>query len=323
MNNLDFQNHLSSATDLVTSHEQTRAGFIAMALEKNKAGNPIVREATVLKTLASRLTHPIDLLTTVDIRRSLLLTASGMSDKAIKYLTDEDERTAILNFVRDYLEPAGDKFVDELVFRFLLTRGETLGGKMKNLAGTLAELKLVRTLVATMSVRGIPFHYLAKDSKPWRVGSPNDAALDFGIKGLSWQNSKGNRTLIFNIKVPIVDKNVDLCLFASSQIEYSRSRPDSVHIDPTRYLSLGELKGGIDPAGADERWKTARSAIRRITEAFEAVSLSPKIFFIAAAIQPAMAKEIFAALNNGSLTNAANLSVDDQTVSVCNWLISV
>ena len=34
------------------------------------------------------------------------------------------------------------------------------------------------------------------------------------------------------------------------------------------YMALGELKGGIDPAGADEHWKTARTALSRIHEAF-------------------------------------------------------
>ncbi|HAJ78349.1 MAG TPA: hypothetical protein DCO75_01135, partial [Fibrobacteres bacterium] len=30
-----------------------------------------------------------------------------------------------------------------------------------------------------------------------------------------------------------------------------------------------ELKGGIDPAGADEHWKTAKTAIDRIVSAFK------------------------------------------------------
>ena len=32
---------------------------------------------------------------------------------------------------------------------------------------------------------------------------------------------------------------------------------------------FGELKGGIDPAGADEHWKTGNSALVRIRKAFE------------------------------------------------------
>lgn len=45
------------------------------------------------------------------------------------------------------------------------------------------------------------------------------------------------------------------------------------------FLALGELKGGIDPAGADEHWKTARTAIMRISDAFKREGVSPKTFF--------------------------------------------
>jgi type II restriction enzyme len=46
-----------------------------------------------------------------------------------------------------------------------------------------------------------------------------------------------------------------------------------------RHISCGELKGGIDPAGADEHWKTAVSAFRRITTSFGIISVSPPILF--------------------------------------------
>jgi type II restriction enzyme len=39
------------------------------------------------------------------------------------------------------------------------------------------------------------------------------------------------------------------------------------------------LKGGIDPAGADEHWKTAGSALLRIKRAFQAEGLAPATFF--------------------------------------------
>jgi hypothetical protein len=41
---------------------------------------------------------------------------------------------------------------------------------------------------------------------------------------------------------------------------------------------LGELKGGIDPAGADEHWKTARTALQRIDDAFRKISKRPYTF---------------------------------------------
>jgi type II restriction enzyme len=45
---------IKSATDLVTSREQTRAGFITFALEENRLSTPIIESAKSLKVLASR-----------------------------------------------------------------------------------------------------------------------------------------------------------------------------------------------------------------------------------------------------------------------------
>jgi type II restriction enzyme len=102
--------------------------------------------------------------------------------------------------------------------------------------------------------------------------------------------------------VPTVKKNVDLCLFDCSpnEIIFGRNK-DSAHHKPEKYLALGELKGGIDPAGADEHWKTANSALGRIRKAFSDKNCYPKTFFIGAAIENAMAKEIYQQLNNNTL----------------------
>jgi len=47
-------NHLSNSESLVTTYEATRAGFVALALEKNKLGSPYVEQARALKATASR-----------------------------------------------------------------------------------------------------------------------------------------------------------------------------------------------------------------------------------------------------------------------------
>ncbi len=45
-------------------------------------------------------------------------------------------------FVNVYMSGEKDSFVEELVYRFLLTRENSLGGAMQNIAGKLAERKL-------------------------------------------------------------------------------------------------------------------------------------------------------------------------------------
>ncbi|RME42958.1 MAG: restriction endonuclease [Caldilineae bacterium] len=320
-----FHRHLRSAHSLVTPYEQTRSGFITLALEKNRRATPYVNEARVLKSLASRAEKPDDLLDFTDIRPSLLA-AAGVSDKAAGHLTDADKTKAILGLIEKFLKPAGTSFVDELVFRFLLTRGDSLGGKMRNLAGILAEQKLSRTLIATLSLAGRPYEWLDAVSKKWFSGHRDEVDVETRLRGLSWQNQNGqDRVLIYNLKVPIVNKNVDLCLFDAHSSEFilGRKKELSCHYQPARYLALGELKGGIDPAGADEHWKTANSALERIRIAFADQNLSPHTFFIGAAIENSMAEEIYAQLEQGTMNNAANLTDDNQLASICQWLVNL
>ena len=122
----------------------------------------------------------------------------------------------------------------------------------------------------------------------------------------------------------MVQKNVDLSLFAVAPDAISiGNNEESAHNNPKKYLALGELKGGIDPAGADEHWKTANSALERIRKGFAKLHLSPKTFFVGAAIEKSMAQEIYRQLQEGILSNAANLTNKSQTVSICKWLINL
>ncbi len=128
----------------------------------------------------------------------------------------------------------------------------------------------------------------------------------------------------YNLTVPIVKKNVDLNLFdcAPEEISFDKNQ-ESTHYKPEKYIALGELKGGIDPAGADEHWKTANSALKRIRDSFSAQNHQPFTFFVGAAIEKAMAQEIYQQLENNILTNGANLTNENQVVSLCSWLIAL
>jgi type II restriction enzyme len=119
------------------------------------------------------------------------------------------------------------------------------------------------------------------------------------------------------VKVPVVGNNVDLILLNCGPKEIVNH---AVFSSPDSYIALGELKGGIDPAGADEHWKTARTALNRIYRSFAAVETKPRIFFVGAAIKTAMAREIWRQLEDGILDNAANLTEDAQISSLALWL---
>ncbi|MBI3789192.1 MAG: restriction endonuclease [Ignavibacteriales bacterium] len=312
---------IKSEVDLVTSKEKTRTGFIALALEKNYLAVPYVEEAKALKSLANRISKPRDLLKVGDLRVGLL-TASGLSEKALNHLTEEDRTSAIEGLIEKFLEPAGDDFIDELVYRYLLTKGDALGGKARNLAGVLGERKFLRSLLSVFNLSGINYHWKDEETNAWLPKPQDDTGIEKRINGMHWSKNKGNRILLMNITVPIVKKNVDLSIFEGSLDDLKNGKQSLINTIGA-YVALGELKGGIDPAGADEHWKTANSALERIRKSFSKKKKRPQTFFIGAAIENSMASEIFKQLRSGIINNAANLTNDEQLTSICEWVINL
>ncbi|QSJ20665.1 type II restriction endonuclease [Nostoc sp. UHCC 0702] len=316
-----YRNHLKSIDDLVTTYEATRAGFVALALEKNRRATPYVAEARALQEAASEAENAADLLKVKGIEMGLL-TAAGLSDKSLAHLMPEDKIEAINGLIKNFLEPAGANFVEELVFRFLLTRGDTLGGSMRNVGGALAQRKLTRAILSTLTIAGNKYHWQHSKTKKWIAMTNNDSEIELSLRGISWESEIGNRTLIYNLTVPLVRSNVDLCLFnlAPSELVANKSSAIEPSVVAPYVIALGELKGGIDPAGADEHWKTAQAALNRIREAFAKVGHSPFTFFVGSAIAKRMAGEIWNQLENGTLSNAANLNQENQVASISRWL---
>ena len=254
-----YRYHLKSSKGIETTYEAYRAGFVALVLEKNRRATPFVVQARALKAAASRAKTPGDLIRIKEIQAGLL-TAAGVSDKATNHLHESDKREAITELINSFLEPAGTNFVEELVFRFLLTRGDTLGGSMRNIGGFMAQKKLSRSILAHLKLAGKSCRWLNSERSRWADLPSDDTDIEHHLRGLSWVSPKGPRTLLYNRKVPFIGNNVDFSLFNC----HSDSLTKDTHKNPAAYITLGELKGGIDPAGADEHWKTARTALDRI-----------------------------------------------------------
>jgi len=309
--------------ELITSRTETRAGFIAMALEKNALAVPYVEEAKALLVLARSVPIARDLLNVEGLQGGLLA-ASGLSNKSLSYLDEEDKKVAILGLVENFLEPAGAEFAEELVYRFLLTKGDAIGGQARKLAGALGDWKFFRTVLSVLKLAGIRYRYRDLESKAW-LDQPEDDVGDGGvekrIKALYWQKAGKDRLLIKNSKVPLIEKNVDLILLAGSPADFIDTK--NPLLINTLYLALGELKGGIDPAGSDEHWKTANFALNRIRGSFGKLGMNPPTFFVGAAIETSMAEEVCQQIRAQVLTRAANLTNDPQLTELCEWLINL
>lgn len=312
---------IKSAKDLITPREETRSGFIAMALEKNFIAVPYIEEAKALKALTNKVSKPKDLLKIKDVQTGLL-TAAGLSDKSLRYLTEEDRRIAIVGLIEKFLDPAGENFIDELVYRYLLTKGDALGGKARNLAGALGERKFLRTLISVFHIAGVDYKWKDAETNVWLDKPTDDTNIEKRVKEIYWSKESKDRLLLFNITVPIVNKNVDIVIL-NGVIEDTTKEKKTIISDIAKYIALGELKGGIDPAGADEHWKTANTALNRIRASFSSQKQFPQTFFIGAAIENSMADEIYEQIKTGIIDNAANLTNDKQLATICDWILNL
>jgi len=96
-----FEERLQTSDDLATPYEATRAGFVALALEKNRRATPYVAEARALQVAAGRARSPRGLLKITGIEAGLL-TAAGLSDKALNHLLNEDKAEAINGLIKNF-----------------------------------------------------------------------------------------------------------------------------------------------------------------------------------------------------------------------------
>jgi type II restriction enzyme len=192
-----------------------------------------------------------------------------------------------------------------------LTKGDSLGGEMRNVTGAIAQSKLAGAILKALDQRNI---------------NPDIRRSGEKIQRITWDN----RLLLFDCKPALIDKNIDVILLDTSGSGNPRLQFDNTFSAVERhllgrhenYLACGELKGGIDPAGADEHWKTAKSALERIRERFRETRC-PYLFFVGAVIVAGMADEIFNDLRAGKLAHAANLTIERQVDDLASWLVSL
>ena len=159
----------------------------------------------------------------------------------------------------------------------------------------------------------------------WMQMPENDAEIEKFVKGISWKKEDQCRTALFNLIVPIVGNNVDLCLFNREQKDLTNKKiVKDILNSPASYIALGELKGGIDLPALMNTGKQQEQRLDRIQESFKKVGSHPASFSSSErAIETKMAVEIWNLLKKGTLSNAANLTDDDQIASLSRWLCNL
>lgn len=293
--------HIKISNDLVTKHEDIRKGFLNQAIIKGKISDEFVERAKEFRVALENVDKVEDVLSLSDFQEELMA-AAGFSQKAQSHLSSKEIKSSIKKVFNKILERDNCSFQDEIVYHYLLTKGDSLGGSIRNIVGSLASKEIAAVLLKVLRGKGIQVRIIKNKSGK--------------IQHIIWKN----RFLIFDHKPKLIGKNIDVILVDTSG---SKKIDKEIFNEPDKYLACGELKGGIDPAGADEHWKTANSALGRIRTCFAEEKNKPKLFFIGSAIESSMAKEIFDQLQNDKLSYAANFNNKSQVTDFVNWLIGL
>ena len=116
--------YIKTCKDLVTSHDATRRGFMEQALRKTENAAPYVAQAHHLLDKLDKADTLIDLIGPDNIRDDLI-TAAGFSDKAAGYFSPEELDDSLLKVLEAIEAENGEKWREEILYRFLLTRGDS------------------------------------------------------------------------------------------------------------------------------------------------------------------------------------------------------
>jgi len=374
---------IKKAEDLVTPHEEVCAGFLAQARSKNAEAKPYLTQAVKFWNAIEKLERPEDVATlyTNPEYREELLAAAGYSKKSLgnlRKLFSEDEMTDLL---RQFFETGFDaaSFKSEIYARYLLTKGDSLGGTMRNVIGAQGKERFKNALIAALErrklsceikeykgrVRGIEWitgrkiqvtsgagvmeereekRMIVFDATPRQLGivAPDIAVEEVQVEAimtdaesLDAMPAQAESTDAESPKDESKKNNVDIIVLDSThELEKKRRkteeskasferRRNNLFKNPKNYLASGELKSGIDPAGADEHFKTAGSAIGRLRERFAEHGINLPLFIVAAAVARAMAGEIYADLQSGVLSYAANFTNSQQLEELADWVVSL
>jgi type II restriction enzyme len=282
---------VKNSMELITTKEATLAGFVSQSeakIAKSRAFKLAIDRALIKVNPDITLD---EIFSDKDLK-SFFLGASCLSAKSVNYFSESEQMQMVSNVI-DLSRVTDSGYLMELTARCYLTAGDSLGGSMRNLVGQIAQQKFTESVVAVLDSNGSLVNV--------ELNSSNK------IIAIEWSDLR----MIFDKKPKFINKSVDFIVHTrSTTIE-----------DPLGYISCGELKGGIDPAGADEHWKTAKSALDRIQNVFVDRKLPPPgLYFIAAAIEASMAEEIFTHLQSGYLSAAANLNNEVQLLELIKLL---
>ncbi len=199
--------------------------------------------------------------------------------------------------------------------------GDSFGGSWRNEVGRLAYLGVITPLVIHLHRYG-HLHSIIYTLKGTVAQSGEEKKLSRKLQTLVVdEHTDLNAELKHLEEQRVVYREIRLQngnrLLLNRQITWYDAEGKSYRIGPdllsssdeTDILWGGELKGGADPAGSDEHWKTATRAFDRILLACERTGRpKPPLSFIATILVERVAREAAEWIAQGKLTSVYNLT---------------
>ena len=176
---------------------------------------------------------------------------------------------------------------------FMANLGDSLGGVSRNEVGRIAMMRLLNPLVAHLHRRNCLQEIvcsfkgeLNKDigktarSKRKTIEMNNTVDLNSLLADFERRRVKYHDLVICNGNRLLVDRQLE---WPDEKGNTHKTGPD-LHSKSEKqdFVWAAEVKGGADPAGSDEHWKTATEALDRILRACEATNRTqPALTFVA------------------------------------------
>ena len=198
--------------------------------------------------------------------------------------------------------------------------GDSLGGSSRNEVGRVAMAHVMRRLIKRLHHRGrlVRVIYTLRESLVPGTCRGQDVVLEISPKTdleevldeIEAKYVKYKELHLNNGVELLVDKQISW--YDSEGKKYNPTadlHSDKGGVVETDMIWGAEVKGGADPAGSDEHWKTASRALARVLEdAHESGHMKPPLSFIGTTIVKKVAVEIKAWMERGDLVSAYNLT---------------
>lgn len=288
------------AKDLITHDKYVIAGCKWQAKKKSELTSSILKYSFEAKRLLRKIKNDDDIVKKIietPVLFDFIIGATMLSQKSLQHFSKSELKKYIesnINFERINEQ----NYLNELERYYLMSSGESIGGKIRNIVGKKGNDIFIEYIKEYFNNNNISYTIFEKNNNIQKIYT-------------------NKLVIIFNKKPNFIGKSVDFMVL-------KKYKDGSYNIeDHNQYISAGELKSGIDPAGADEHWKTAATALKRIHQGFLKKGIdSPNIFFIGGAISKNMSNEIICNIENNKLKYAANLNYKKQMQDIVHHLLN-